>query len=59
MAHASSKTRRGRLMREKSNSLMTSAQFYHYRIINGKNVWRKFTAKELLRLQTIEDEYME
>lgn len=52
-----SKTRRGRLMKTKSNCL-TSAN-YEYGIVEPTLTWRKLTPLECERLQTVPDGYTE
>jgi len=55
LTHPNSKTRRGRLMRDKINCL--TAANYEYGIVQQDLSWRKLTPVECERLQTVPDSY--
>ena len=57
MAQANSKTRRGRLMVDKANTLTVSNEFHLLEELELKYYWRKLTVKECARLQGIPDWY--
>jgi len=55
LTHPNSKTRRGRLMRDKINCL--TAANYEYGIVQQDLSWRKLTPVECEHLQTVPDNY--
>ena len=55
LTYPDSKTRRGRLMRNKCNALMAGNA--EYGVIDQKLSWRKLTPIECERLQTVDDNY--